>query len=202
MRGSSNWEAAALLSIAIPFLSHQVVLARMGLRAAGVFRATARSRWFAGRRPEMRAQVHSHSGELRSFRFEEHALLAGVRLARKEPSTSADDAVPRNALPGRSTSHSKADGARASRDAQHLGQLAIGDNAPARDAFYGIVDALPAAFSFSAHFAKNLNTGCSIKAGKASPSKIHAAHRFFLVRKRQKMCPKYTVPEHPAPFGI
>jgi hypothetical protein len=105
----------------------------------------------------MRAQIHFHSCELRAFGFKEHALLAGVRLARKQASTCADHAMPRNALSRRSSSHSKADGARAAGDAQHLGELAISDDAATRDAFYSVVDALPAAFSFLGHFAKNLD---------------------------------------------
>ena len=105
----------------------------------------------------MRAHVHFHAGELRSLGFKKHALLAGVRLAWKQPSAGADHAVPRNALSGGSSSHGKADSARAAGNSQHFGKLAVGDNSAARDALYSIVDALPDAFLFFAHFAKNLD---------------------------------------------
>lgn len=143
--------ADLLLLLPPSFLSQRATLTRIRTRSPARF-----LRRFAGaigfsRIPLMRAHVHFHAGELGSFGFKQHALFAGVRLAREEPSARTDHAVPRNALSRRSARHGKANGARAAGDFEQARQLAIRDHTPARYPLDRIVDSLPAACVFRAH---------------------------------------------------
>jgi hypothetical protein len=67
----------------------------------------------------MTFQDHARLGDSDAFGFKELALKRSVRFTNEEFSALANDALPGNALPGRSSGHGVADGASASTKAQN-----------------------------------------------------------------------------------
>lgn len=79
----------------------------------------------------------------RSFRFQQAALQAGVRLADSDASACSDDAVPGNACAPRRGGHRASGGASAAGQADGAGKLTIGDHATLGDALHERVNRSP-----------------------------------------------------------
>lgn len=78
-----------------------------------------------GRFPEMGIQIDAGLDDLNAFGFEEFSLKGSVRLADEDFAALAHDAMPRNALSGRSGSHSAPCTAGTAGETQELGERPI-----------------------------------------------------------------------------
>lgn len=96
----------------------------------------------------MRGHVNRHAGELSTFAFEQAALLAAIWFAGQKPASCSYDAVPWDALSCGAAGDSVTGRARSAGQMKHLRKLAVSNHTAARDAFYKVVDFVPATCIF------------------------------------------------------
>jgi hypothetical protein len=77
-----------------------------------------------------------------AFGFEQFALQGGVGFANQEFAACADDAVPRNASAGRTSSHCVAGGSCAAAQLQGFSECPIRSNPAARNLFHQLVNGI------------------------------------------------------------
>lgn len=110
----------------------------------------------------MRDDIHPPAIEVSSLSFEQPALQARHRLLRQKPPARADHAVPRNALSGGARRNRESGCPRPARQPQHLRELPIRNNPPARDLLHQRVNSAPATRNFS-HFPPRFSSSARLQ---------------------------------------